>query len=326
MRPHVLVARLDGTADLLLAGPAIRAVAAGARWTTLLHGSDGRAAADLLPGVDANEEFDAPWFDAAPRPVDGPAIRALVRHLASLNVDEAVVLTSHRQSSLPMALLLRMAGIPRIAAIAENEAGSLLDVVHRADPDLHEVERNLAAVAALGHAPAPRDSGRLVIRRNSTAPGALSGLDGFVAVHPNPSGSAAGWNVDDWHELVATLVERGRTLAITGGPAAREVVPGVHGKTAAGRVIDLSATTDLAVLAEVLAAADLLVCEGDLPAQLAAAVETPVAWLHGSLGNPDRRRPWRTAHVPLASPSVAEVVSAVERLASGDGKVAAAAS
>jgi len=57
MRPHVLVARLDGDADVLMAGPAIRAVAAGARWTTLLHSSDGRRAASLLPGIDALEEF-----------------------------------------------------------------------------------------------------------------------------------------------------------------------------------------------------------------------------------------------------------------------------
>src|SRR5437660_5986442 len=170
MRPHVLVARLDGKADLLLAGPAIRAVAAGARWTTLLPSSDSRAGAALLPGVDGYEEFEAPWFDSSARPVDGPAIRALIRHLASLNIDEAVILTSQRQSPLPTALLLRMAGIPRIGAIAENEAGSLVDVIHRADPDVHEVERNLSLVAALGYPAASRDGARIAIRRGGGAP------------------------------------------------------------------------------------------------------------------------------------------------------------
>ena len=324
MRPHVLVVSLDDNADLLLAGPAIRAVAAGARWTTLLHGARGRAAAALLPGIDAGEEFEAPWFDGAPCPVDGPAIRALIRHLASLNVDEAAVLTSPRQSPLPMALLLRMAGIPRIAAIAENEAGSLLDVVHRPDPDLHQVERNLSLVAALGHQLPSRDTGRLAIRRGGGVPRALSRLGGFVALHP-ATGSPAGWSADEWRDLAASLVRRGRTVVITAGEAdefAPEVAPG----TGAGRVVDLTATRGVDVLAEVLAAADVVVCDDDLPAQLAAAVGTPVAWVHGALGNPERRRPWRVAHLPLASPSVAEVVKAVERLASRDGKLAAAAS
>ena len=36
IRPHVLVARLDNDGDVLLAGPAVRAVAAGARKVTFL--------------------------------------------------------------------------------------------------------------------------------------------------------------------------------------------------------------------------------------------------------------------------------------------------
>ena len=56
---RVLVARLDSLGDVLLAGPAVRAVA-GAR------GHDAgsqrpREAAELLPGVDDVVEFDAAW-------------------------------------------------------------------------------------------------------------------------------------------------------------------------------------------------------------------------------------------------------------------------
>ena len=52
MSRHVLVARQDSVGDVLLAGPAVRAVAAGAGRVTLLCGPRGRAAAALLPGVD----------------------------------------------------------------------------------------------------------------------------------------------------------------------------------------------------------------------------------------------------------------------------------
>ena len=48
----MLVVRLDNDGDVLLAGPAVRAVAAGADRVTLLCGPRGRAAAALLPGVD----------------------------------------------------------------------------------------------------------------------------------------------------------------------------------------------------------------------------------------------------------------------------------
>ncbi len=48
----VLVVRADSMGDVLLTGPAIRAVAAGAERVVLLCSPQGRAAASLLPGVD----------------------------------------------------------------------------------------------------------------------------------------------------------------------------------------------------------------------------------------------------------------------------------
>ena len=47
---RVLVTRLDGAGDVLLAGPAVRAVAARSE-VTLLCGPAGAAAGRLLPGV-----------------------------------------------------------------------------------------------------------------------------------------------------------------------------------------------------------------------------------------------------------------------------------
>ncbi|NUR63948.1 MAG: hypothetical protein HOV87_35620 [Catenulispora sp.] len=47
-----LVVRLDSAGDVVLAGPMVRAAAAGSDEVTLLCGPQGAAAADLLPGVD----------------------------------------------------------------------------------------------------------------------------------------------------------------------------------------------------------------------------------------------------------------------------------
>ena len=85
---------------------------------------------------------------------------ALVDRLTDLEIDQALVLTSFHQSPLPLALLLRMAGVPTIAAVSVDYPGSLLDVRHRVDDDLHEVERGLSLVATLGYRLPEGDDGR----------------------------------------------------------------------------------------------------------------------------------------------------------------------
>ena len=140
----ILAVRLDSDGDVLLAGPAIRALAA-AGSVTLLCGPRGRQAAELLPGVDDVVVWRCPWIEAAPDAVDPVDVDALVTRLRTTNLDEAVVFTSFHQSALPTALLLRLAGIRRISAISEDYPGALLDVRHRVDdstPALTEITLN----------------------------------------------------------------------------------------------------------------------------------------------------------------------------------------
>src|SRR6185436_20177500 len=66
---RVLVVRLDSDGDVLLAGPAVRAVAAGADEVVMVVGPRGQQAAGLLPGVDAVEVWRCPWVDGEPPPV-----------------------------------------------------------------------------------------------------------------------------------------------------------------------------------------------------------------------------------------------------------------
>ena len=113
---RVLVARLDGVGDVLLAGPAIRAVAFGQRPggrapndVIVLCGPDGASAASLLPGVAEVYSWSCPWImKPAPR-VEEQHLEVLMAFLSDSKVDEAVILTSFHQSPLPLALLLRLA-------------------------------------------------------------------------------------------------------------------------------------------------------------------------------------------------------------------------
>ncbi|MEV4582838.1 glycosyltransferase family 9 protein [Nonomuraea jabiensis] len=174
----VLVARPDSAIDVLLAGPAVRAVSAHADRVVFLAGPRGRAAAELLPGVDRVIEWRAPWIDADPPPVTGEHVARLMDALP--DAGEAVILTSFHQSALPLALLLRLRGVGRITAISEDYPGSLLDVRVRIDETRHlpEAERMPAVAAAAGFEPA--DGGALVA--GNTGPAHLAAAVGTPVV------------------------------------------------------------------------------------------------------------------------------------------------
>ena len=64
----ILAVRQDSLGDVLLAGPAIRALAASGP-VTLLCGERGAAAAELLPEVEEAIVWTAPWIDPEPEPL-----------------------------------------------------------------------------------------------------------------------------------------------------------------------------------------------------------------------------------------------------------------
>ncbi|MFU8872678.1 HAD-IIIA family hydrolase [Micromonospora sp. SL4-19] len=281
----VLVARSDSVGDVLVTGPGIRAVAAGADRVVLLCGPRGRAAAELLPGIDELIEWRLPWIDASPEPVDPEDIRRLTARLATVGADEAVIFTSFHQSPLPLALLLRMAGVPRISAISDDHPGSLLDVRHRVPVGVPEPERALSLAAAAGFALPARDEPVLRLRDDPAVPipagtdtldDPVAGLTGdYVVVHPGSSVPARACPADRCAEIVAALVADGRRVVVTGAPAERDLTARVA--TASGT--DLGGASDLAGLARIIAGARCLVVGNTGPAHLAAAVGTPVVSL-----------------------------------------------
>ena len=300
-RPSVLVARLDNAGDVLLAGPAVRAVAAGARRVTLLCGPAGRSAAELLPGVDEVVVFDAPWVPFEAPPVDRPAVDALVSRVTSLQVDVGIVLTSFHQSPLPLALLLRLAGVPRLGATSVDYPGSLLDVRHRVDDDLHEVLRSLSLAAAMGFELPAGDDGGLAVRLPLPAHRPFD--EPYVVLHPGASVPARGWWPERAAALVDALVERGWRVAVTGAPSEAGLTAAVAGPPRAG-VVDLGGATDLAGLAGVLDGAAVVVSGNTGPAHLAAAVGTPVASIFAPVVPAARWRPWGVPVVVLGDQDV----------------------
>jgi ADP-heptose:LPS heptosyltransferase len=292
---HTLVVRLDNAGDVLLAGPAVRAVAAGSSRVTVLAGPQGTAAAKLLPGVDEVLTWRCPWIVHDPAPLDADDVAALVADLAARRIDRALVLTSFHQSPLPTALVLRMAGVPWVGAISEDYPGSLLNLRHRGVDDLlPEAERALSLADAAGFALPHGDDGALAVRRPLPDVSHLLPEGPFVVLHPGTSVPARAWPAEHFAEAARLLTDRGHRVVVTGGPAESDLTALVAGDTPA---LDLGGRTTLAELAAVLDAAASVVVGNTGPAHLAAAVGTPVVSLFAPTVPAARWAPYK---VPVA--------------------------
>ena len=289
MSANVLLVRPDNAGDVLLTGPAVRAVAATAAHVTFWCGPNGRRAAEMLHGVDDVLCAALPWIDPGPDGVVWETIASLAREVEAAEADEAYVFTSFHQSPLPTALVVRMAGVQRVAAICEDYPGALLDVRHRVPDGIHEVERALSLVATGGYRLPAGDSGRLGVRGLVDAPGMPQ--DPFVVVHPGASVPARAWGADRYTGLVDALLSEGWRVAVTGGEDETELTAHVAGGPRPG-VTDLGGRTSWRELAGVLSGARGVVVGNTGPAHLAAAVGAPVVSLFAPTVPLERWRPW----------------------------------
>ena len=345
MSRRVLVVRLDSMGDVLICGPAIRAVAAAADSVTLLTGPLGEAAGRLLPGVAEVLSWNCPWI-ANPAPAVSPdEVADLVARLASRRFDEAVILTSFHQSALPTALLLRLAGVPRIVASSEDYPGSLLDLRLPVAGDGPEPERMLATVRAAGFDLPPGDPGTLAVRLPAgDSQGWIESHSPYLVVHPGTTAAARSYPAELWAEAVRLLADAGWRVLVTGSASERDLVGGIVASARAGlagdraaAVVDLAGAAELAGLARLLAGADVVLVANTGPAHLAAAVGTPVVSLFAPVvpalrwapyGVPvellgDQAAPCRDTrrtvcpvpgHPCLSGVAPTELVAAVERL------------
>lgn len=289
---NVLVARQDNNGDVLLTGPAIRAIATRAR-VTLLCGPRGADAARSLPGVDDVIVREAEWIDAEPRAVDAVSTIAFVNGLRERGFDEAIVFTSFHQSALPLALLLRLARVRRIGAISVDYPGSLLDVRHKVSGDVHEVERALSLVRAMGYDLPADDDGRLMMREISTNHDLP--FREYVVVHPGASVPARAWFPERNAALVEHLCTNGYNVVVTGSKGERELTKMVSGT----RGHDLGGATTFAQFATIVRCAAVVVSGNTAAAHVASATGTPVVSIFPPTIPALRFRPWMVPYVLL---------------------------
>lgn len=286
-----LVARLDSAGDVLITGPAVRAVAARHDRVTMLVGPHGRDAAELLVGVDEIIEWQAPWVDFGAPELTAAHAEALIKQLRDLAPDRVYICTSFHQSPLPLALLCRMATVPWVGAVCVDYPGTLLDLRHRVPDGIPEPERALSLAHAAGCALPAGDDGALRIRAVDPLPPRLAGEVGaapFVVFHPGAAVPARRPTQGRSAAMVAALAGAGYRVVVTGSPDEAALTAA----TATGVAVDLGGATSFAELAAVFAAARVVVVPNTGPAHLAAAVGTPVVSLFAPVVPATQWRPY----------------------------------
>ena len=121
---RIVVLRLDDIGDVVMSGPALRAIRLSRPHVRLhlLASPSGVQAAPLLPWIDRAAAEQALWQELGSPACDPVREAALIERLRAGRWDGAVILTSFGQSPRPAALACRRAGVPLVAG-ASDEAG-----------------------------------------------------------------------------------------------------------------------------------------------------------------------------------------------------------
>ena len=299
---RVLAVRLDTIGDVLMTGPALRALRQGGRTITLLTSPSGAEAARLMPDVDEVITYDAPWMKAtAPRRDSAPDER-MIGLLRDRGFHAAAIFTVYSQSPLPAALLLHLAEVPlRLAHSRENPYGLLTDWLPEREPEggvRHEVRRQLDLVARVG---AATDDERLALalpddaRHQVDALLAQAGVDRdqpWAVVHAGGTAPSRRYPPEGWADACRQLAREGVQLVFSGDESELALTEWLEGEVGAGA--SLAGRLRLPALGALLEAAPVLIAGNTGPVHVAAAVGTPVVDLY-ALTNPQ--------HTPWAVPS-----------------------
>ncbi|MBK9714676.1 MAG: glycosyltransferase family 9 protein [Kouleothrix sp.] len=307
---NILAVRLDNIGDVVMLGPALRAVKETSPQArlTLLATPGGATAAPLLPWVDDLLTWRPIWQDLGHLPFDPARERELVDTLAGRGFDAALIFSSFSQTPHPAGYVCYLAGIPLRAGESKEFGGRCLTTELRGAPDdLHQVERNLRLVESLGFVARER---RLAIAipdaARAAAPELLrgAGIDPnapFVLIHPGASAQARRYPPERSGDMARLLCERGRQVLVTGVERERALVETVLARAPDARC--LLGGTSLPEYAALVERAALVICGNTLPLHLADALMTPALALYSGTDYDEQWRPRFTRSRLLRRPT-----------------------
>jgi len=279
---NILAIRLDNIGDVIMLGPALRAVKETLLDVrlTLLASPAGATAVSLLPWIDDVIVCHATWQDIGGHmPFDPERELQLIKILSERKFDAALIFTSFSQTPHVPGYVCYLAGIPLRAGESKEFSGGILTTELRSAPDeLHQVERNLRLVEHLGFVARDR---QLKINIPEEAQAAVPTLlahaelnlhDPFIIIHPGASAQSRRYPVDRLGTLARLLSRRGWPVLITGVEREAALIEEIVKH--APKAHSILGTT-LAEFSALIEQAALVICNDSLPMHLADALRTP---------------------------------------------------
>lgn len=304
---RLLAVRLDNIGDVVMLGPALRALRAAYpdAHITLMASPAGAQAAPMLPWIDEVWPLSPVWQDASwSMPFDPARERRLVSALRESRFDAAFIFTSFSQSPYPLAYACYMAGIPVRAGQSKEFGGSVLSHWVRAPADsMHQAERNLHLLASVGVAPSgaeltlavppeSRASAHESLRRRGIDPEGR-----YVVVAPGASCAARRYDGARFAEATRLITaESGASAVVVGSAKERALVEAVA-SAAAPRAVALAGVLSLPELAAVIERAAVVVTNNSACLHIADAFRRPQVVLYAGT---ELESQWR----PRSSPAV----------------------
>jgi ADP-heptose:LPS heptosyltransferase len=301
---RILVVRADNIGDVIMTGPALRAIKRTLPECslTLLASPSGAMAAPLLPWLDATIAWRVLWQELHGRPADPASERRLIATLQSRRFDAAIVFTSFSQSPHAPACAAWLAGIPLRAGASGEHGFMLTHALPKGDLGRHQVDRNLDLVHAIG---LDADDDSLEIR---VPDGARCGATALLAAR----GVAAGQPyllVNPWASIEARTYDGGRlarAAKLISAAAGMPIVVTGHRRDAAKTAllaermgpaaIDLCGDTSVTELAALVARARLVLTNNTSVMHLADALRTPAVVIYSGTDLESQWAPRSTPH------------------------------
>ena len=311
---NILVARMDNIGDVVMLGPALRAVketSPDAR-ITLLASPAGAVAVPLLPWVDDVLVYRSVWQDVGGRVSFDPAREfGFIQQLAERQFDAALIFTSFSQTPHAPGYACYLAGIPLRAGESKEFGGNVLSHELRGAPtEMHQAERNLRLVEQLGFT--VRDRCLIVqineeARERALALLAECGIDPeqpYILLHPGASAQARRYPPERFGQAAHLLVQHGWQVLVTGVAREETLLQTVmqHSPTA-HLLIEKTTLMEYAALVE---RAALVLCNNSLPLHLADALQVPLVVLYSGTEYEEQWRPRSTPSILLRRPTACQ--------------------
>ncbi len=310
---RILVARLDNIGDVIMTGPTLRAIRLsrpGVR-LGLWASPSGAQAEPLLPWTDEVLSDRALWQELGSPPFEPSREAALIGRLREGRWDAAVILTSFSQSPHPAAWACRRAGIALVAGASDERGHALTHRWPKGERALHQAERNLALVRALGFgrggpamALAVPEAARAAARAHLAGGRSADdrGPGGHLLLSPWASASARQYEPARMAEAARRIAQaQGLRVVLTGAPGER-----ARGADLARRIgraaLDLTGRTSVPEAAALVEGARLVLCCNSSAMHMAEALGVPAIILFAGTELASQWAPRATPHHLLARP------------------------